>query len=460
MSTHAAAVRTAPPPAPNRRLPLFPAAAATIALLLAAAALVGYAFDVEYLRRIGPFGAAVNPLAAATLLLAALAALPLESRTAQRWQTGAAAFLVLVSLLVLADHAFGGALNPSSFFFPATVAADHADGKRNVFGAPTALCLIALAAAQVLRMRGFVQPAQIVALFVLVSPLIAMIGLVYGRSALTSAMPTQAALTVVALAAALLGRDPRFGLVSVLVNRRAAGMLARVVLPAAIAIPFLLDWMFLAAQRWGVLAFETSLSLYLGTGIAISVGLIIYTLSEMDRIDRRRRRAEWRLSFEADHDPLTGALNRKSFLAAIDSTLASRSPLILLAVDLDDFEAVNEKLGQGGGDDVLRYAAQRLLGILRPSDLLAYTGGDGFAILVPGGGARLAREIAERVQNAIGRPFTIDMERVLVGCSVGAVACDASGRPPTGADLMRQAEGALAAAKAAGTGRIDVRAAA
>jgi len=458
MSIHAAVLRTAPPPAPNRRLPLFPTVAAAVALLLAVAALVGYAFDIEVLRRIGPVGAALNPLAATALLLAAVAVLPFETRAAQLSQFGAGGLLVLVSLLVIADHAFGGALNASGWLFPGTVAADVAEGKRNLFGTSTAVCLIAVAAAQFLRMRGAIVAAQIVSLAAFVPPLVAIIGLVYGRSALASAMPPQAALAIMALAAAVLGRDPRMGVVSVLVNRRTSGMLARVVLPAAVATPFLLDWIFLAAQRWGVLPFETSLSLFLGTAIAVSCGLLVYALSEIDRIDRRRRRAEWRLSFEAEHDGLTGALNRKSFFAAIDAALGQRTAVILLHLDFDGFRSINDKLGHAAGDDVLRYAAQRLMGVLRPSDLVARIGGDEFGVLIPGTGTRLARELAERAQSALARPFAIDMERALLACSVGAVAVDPAARDATSAELVKQAEDALAVAKRAGANRIEVRA--
>jgi diguanylate cyclase len=100
---------------------------------------------------------------------------------------------------------------------------------------------------------------------------------------------------------------------------------------------------------------------------------------------------------------------------------------------------------------------QRLLGILRPSDLVARLGGDEFGILIPGSGARLAREIGERVQSALGRPFAIDMERALVACSIGAVSCDPAAHNATSAELVKEAEDALTAAKDAGANRIEVR---
>jgi diguanylate cyclase (GGDEF)-like protein len=455
MSTHAAVLRSAPPAAANRRPAIVPAAAAGLALALAGAALLGYAFEIDALRRWAGAGA-VNPMAAAALLLAALGAAPIEDPGAQRWQLASAGLLALVALLVLIDQAFGGVLNPSGCLFQQIVDTDLAEGVRNVFGAATALCLLVLAGAQAARARGFAAPAQIAALAVVVPPLMALIGLAYGRTALSGAMPPQVALALLALGAALLARDTKHGIVSMLVNRRIAGTLACIVLPLAVALPFLLDWIFLAAARWGFLSFETSLALFVGSAIAASAGLLLYTLSEVDRIDRRRRRAEWRLSFEADHDALTGALNRKSFAAAVEAALAGRGAFMLFKLDLDGFRAVNQRFGSAAGDDILRFAVQRLLGVVRPSDLVARLDGDAFAILAPGGSANLAREFGQRVQASLSRPFAIDHEKAELTVSLGAVVVAPDARS-SGPLVIKEAEEALADAKRAGADRIAVR---
>jgi diguanylate cyclase (GGDEF)-like protein len=285
-----------------------------------------------------------------------------------------------------------------------------------------------------------------------------LIGAAYGRTPLANSMPPHVALALLALAAALLTRDYKHGLTGILANRRSAGTIARFVLPAAIVIPFALDWLFLAGQRWGVVSFETGLSLFVGCAIAASAGLLIFTLAQVDRIDRRRRRGEWRLSFETEHDPLTGALNRRSFFAAMDAALAEKQPFMLMHVSLHGFEQAAAKLGDAAADDVLRYTVQRLLGVLRPSDLVARLEADHFALLIPGGSPRLARELAERVQATLARPYAIDAERAQLGAVIGAITLEEPARAATSAELLKAGEEALATARAAGTPRLFVRA--
>jgi diguanylate cyclase (GGDEF)-like protein len=105
-------------------------------------------------------------------------------------------------------------------------------------------------------------------------------------------------------------------------------------------------------------------------------------------------------------DELTGALNRRGFEERFRRELAAAvqrgAPLTLVLIDLDDFKAINDRLGHGGGDDVLRWAAGALHGFLRAGDILGRLGGDEFAVLAPGVPSSGATRLAERLMLVLG----------------------------------------------------------
>jgi GGDEF domain-containing protein len=101
-----------------------------------------------------------------------------------------------------------------------------------------------------------------------------------------------------------------------------------------------------------------------------------------------RRAAEVRLEHLARNDPLTGLPNRLAFderlEAAIRRAEQDNGQLAVLFIDLDRFKAINDSLGHGVGDELLRLAAARLARQMRPSDVVARPGGDEFVCLVEG----------------------------------------------------------------------------
>lgn len=132
---------------------------------------------------------------------------------------------------------------------------------------------------------------------------------------------------------------------------------------------------------------------------------------------------------QADHDFLTGLLNRKALMQRLQEEFikAKRHGFVhaFMFIDLDKFKMVNDNYGHAVGDKLLIEVAKRLKGLLREEDIVARMSGDEFAILVlnlEASSAKVAQqlqEIAEKVIAEINRPSLIDGYQVQIGASVG-----------------------------------------
>jgi diguanylate cyclase (GGDEF)-like protein/PAS domain S-box-containing protein len=171
---------------------------------------------------------------------------------------------------------------------------------------------------------------------------------------------------------------------------------------------------------------------------------------------QERRLAERRLRQQADHDPLTGLLNRRRLLEELElciSQVANRGTAAeLILFDLDDFKQINDRLGHGAGDRALIAAARALQHRLRKTDVLARLGGDEFAAIVHADGDRASgARIAEELLTAIrASEPTTDAAPTLLTASAG-IATISAGR--TAKAALEAADQALYRAKKAGRNR-------
>jgi diguanylate cyclase (GGDEF)-like protein/PAS domain S-box-containing protein len=176
--------------------------------------------------------------------------------------------------------------------------------------------------------------------------------------------------------------------------------------------------------------------------------------------ERRRVEAETRLrehlSHLADHDPLTGLLNRRGFARALDVQLAHARRYgtggAVLVLDLDGFKEVNDTFGHETGDGLLVEVADLLRSGTRTSDVVARLGGDEFAVLLPTGDAEAARGAAAAIEALLdGRGPVDGSDGLRVSASVGAATIAPEDQA---AGLLARADRAMYRAKAARAARI------
>jgi diguanylate cyclase (GGDEF)-like protein/PAS domain S-box-containing protein len=166
-----------------------------------------------------------------------------------------------------------------------------------------------------------------------------------------------------------------------------------------------------------------------------------------------------KLSYQAEHDPLTGLINRQAFErrleCVIDIAKENDSRHALCYLDLDQFKIVNDSCSHAAGDELLRQLSKELSKTIRPRDTLGRLGGDEFAVLMEQCSLEQAKCTAERILTAVSHfQFGWENKSFRIGVSIGLIPI--SSYSGSIGDMLKQADIACYAAKDAGRNRVHV----
>ncbi len=163
-----------------------------------------------------------------------------------------------------------------------------------------------------------------------------------------------------------------------------------------------------------------------------------------------------RVSAQARHDPLTGALNRKGLDEAVDREVSNvrrkDTPLCVSLLDIDNFKKLNDRLGHATGDVALAHLAAVTREVMRPQDTLARYGGEEFVILMPDTLLENGIDAMTRLQRELTKRFFLaGTEKVMITFSAGVAQLAAD---EAGPQAIRRADQAMYLAKRSGKNRV------
>ena len=165
--------------------------------------------------------------------------------------------------------------------------------------------------------------------------------------------------------------------------------------------------------------------------------------------DKSLANANLELKRQATHDALTGIANRVLFVERLNHAVYDRQPFAVCVFDLDRFKIINDSLGHGAGDALLKHVTERLLSIVRSTDVVARAGGDEFLLLLRNlGSVEEIEALIGRWMSSLSQPYQLTGLELHVSPSIGIARYPNDG---TGAEeLLARADEAMYFAKRSG----------
>lgn len=188
----------------------------------------------------------------------------------------------------------------------------------------------------------------------------------------------------------------------------------------------------------------------LGEGINRMLGIMSSDIQERERREQDLYISQKELTYQANHDALTGLVNRRGFELLLNQAMQSKRPeFVFCYVDLDQFKIINDTCGHIAGDELLRQIGHLLNNYIRKNDVLARLGGDEFGILMQSCNIREVGLIAQKLIDKISQyRFFWEGKSFAITASIGIASLTQKIKNTT--DLLRNADIACYTAKDAG----------